>query len=68
LGLVFKEIRTSSARVYTLRDYLGAIALLDRRSVDVTTIVTDRLSLKDAPLGFQRMLGAAKSLKILLAP
>jgi (R,R)-butanediol dehydrogenase / meso-butanediol dehydrogenase / diacetyl reductase len=68
LGLVFKEIRTSSARVYTLRDYLGAIALLERRAVDVTTIITDRLSLKDAPLGFQRLLGAAKSLKILLAP
>ena len=68
LGLVFKEIRTSSARVYTLRDYLGAIALLDRRAVDVTTIITDRLSLKDAPLGFQRMLRAEMSLKILLSP
>ncbi len=68
LGLVFKEIRTSSARVYTLRDYLGAIALLARCAVDVRTIITDRLLLKDAPLGFQRMLGAETSLKILLAP
>lgn len=68
LGLVFKEIRTSSARVYTLRDYLGAIALLDRCAVDVRTIITDRLSLKDASLGFQRMLGAETGLKILLAP
>ena len=68
LGLVFKEIRTCSARVYTLRDYLGAIALLDKRAVDVTTIITDRLSLKDAALGFRKMLGAEISLKILLVP
>ena len=68
LSLVFKEIRTSSARVYTLQDYLRAIALLMRRSVDAAAVVTDRLLLKDAPLAFERMLGAQNCLKILLTP
>jgi (R,R)-butanediol dehydrogenase / meso-butanediol dehydrogenase / diacetyl reductase len=68
LNLVFKEIRTSSSRVYTLHDYLGAIALLTRRAVDVRAIITDRLPLKDAALGFEKMLQAETSLKILLAP
>jgi 2-desacetyl-2-hydroxyethyl bacteriochlorophyllide A dehydrogenase len=66
--LVYKEIQTSSARVYTLRDFQGAISLLDRGAIDVTPVVTDRLSLKDAALGFRKMLGADASLKILLAP
>lgn len=68
LSLVFKEIRTSSARVYTLQDYLGAMALLVRRSVDAAAVVTDRLLLKDAPLAFERMLAAENCLKILLTP
>lgn len=68
LGLVFKEIRTSSARVYTLQDYLGAIALLVRRSVDAAAVVTDRLPLSDARLAFERMLIAENCLKILLTP
>jgi 2-desacetyl-2-hydroxyethyl bacteriochlorophyllide A dehydrogenase len=68
LGLVFKEIRTSSARVYTLQDYLAAIALLVRRSVNAASVVTDRLSLKDAPLAFERMCSAENCLKILLNP
>jgi (R,R)-butanediol dehydrogenase/meso-butanediol dehydrogenase/diacetyl reductase len=68
LSLVFKEIRTSSARVYTIQDYLGAIALLVRRSVNAASVVTDRLLLKDTPMAFERMLGAENCLKILLTP
>lgn len=68
LSLVFKEIRTTSARVYTLQDYLAAIALLARRSVDAAAVVTDRLLLRDAPLAFKRMRTAEDCLKILLAP
>jgi 2-desacetyl-2-hydroxyethyl bacteriochlorophyllide A dehydrogenase len=67
-NIVFKEIRTTSARVYARCDYPAAIALLARRAVDVTPIITDQLALKDAELGFQRMLGADASLKVLLAP
>ncbi len=66
--IVFKEIRASSSRVYTLHDYLGAIALLARRAVDVGPVITDRLPLKDAVLAFQKMFQAEASLKILLAP
>ncbi len=68
LNIVFKEIRASSARVYTLRDFQAAIALLTRRAVDVLAVITDRLPLRDASLGFQRMLGADTSIKILFAP
>ncbi len=67
LNVVFKEIRASSARVYALRDFQAAIALLARRAVDVLPVITDRLPLGDAPLGFQRMLGAEACLKILFA-
>ena len=35
LSLVFKEIRTTGARVYERRDYQVAIALLERGAVDV---------------------------------
>ena len=66
--LVYKEIQTSSARVYALRDYHAAISLLDRGAVDVRPVITDRLALKHAAVGFQRMLSAETSLKILLAP
>jgi threonine dehydrogenase-like Zn-dependent dehydrogenase len=65
--IVFKEIRTTSARVYRLRDYQAAIQLLLRGAVEVLPLVT-RIPLKDAPLGFKQMQEAESSLKILLAP
>jgi (R,R)-butanediol dehydrogenase / meso-butanediol dehydrogenase / diacetyl reductase len=68
LSIIFKEIRACSARVYTVRDFRAAIALLARRAVDVLPIITDRLPLRDAPLGFQKMFQADTSLKILFAP
>lgn len=68
LNLVFKEIQTTGARVYTRKDYYGALALLERRAVDVAPLITDRLSLNDATLGFQKMYEADTSLKILFAP
>ncbi len=68
LGIVFKEIQASSARVYTLRDFRAAIALLGARSVDVLPIITDRLPLRDAQHGFRKMFEADTSLKILFAP
>jgi (R,R)-butanediol dehydrogenase/meso-butanediol dehydrogenase/diacetyl reductase len=68
LTVVFKEIQASSARVYTLRDFLAAIALLARRAVDVLPVITDRLPLRDAPLGFRKMLAGDTSLKILFTP
>jgi (R,R)-butanediol dehydrogenase/meso-butanediol dehydrogenase/diacetyl reductase len=68
LNLVFKEIQTTGARVYARKDYFGALALLERHAVDVTPLITDRLTLKDATLGFQRMHEADTSLKILFAP
>lgn len=65
--VVFKEIRTTSARVYTVRDYYTAIKLLSRGSVEVLPLIT-RVPLKDAPLGFKQMKEAESSLKILLVP
>jgi len=68
LNLVFKEIQTTGARVYARKDYYGALALLERRAVDVAPLITDRLTLNDAGLGFQKMHEADTSLKILFAP
>lgn len=68
LRLVFKEIKTTGARVYRPVDYPVAIALLARRAVDVEVLITDRMKLKDVALGFERMHDADDSLKILFAP
>jgi 2-desacetyl-2-hydroxyethyl bacteriochlorophyllide A dehydrogenase len=68
LNLVFKEIQTTGARVYARKDYYGALALLERRAVDVAPLITDRLTLNDAGLGFRKMHEADTSLKILFAP
>jgi len=68
LNLVFKEIQTTGARVYARKDYFGALALLERHAVDVEPLITDRLALKDADLGFRKMHEADTSLKILFAP
>ena len=65
LNLVFKEIRTSGARVYTPKDFLVAISLLERDAIDVKNVVTDRLPLKDIEEGIQRMHDPDRSLKIL---
>ena len=65
LNLVFKEIRTSGARVYTPKDFRVAISLLERNAVDVKSIVTDRLPLKDIEEGLRRMHDPDRSLKIL---
>lgn len=68
LQLVFKEIQTTGARVYARKDYYGALALLERRAVDVVPLITDELTLDDAAAGFQKMHDADTSLKILFAP
>lgn len=68
LSFVFREIRTTGARVYARKDYQGAIALLERGAVDVVPLITDQLPLKDVELGFQRMSEADTSLKVLFAP
>lgn len=67
-SLAFKEIQTTGVRVYARKDYLAAIALLQRRAVDVLTLITDRLRLHEADLGFQRMREADTSMKIVLTP
>jgi 2-desacetyl-2-hydroxyethyl bacteriochlorophyllide A dehydrogenase len=66
--VVFKEIQASSARVYARQDFRAAIALLERRAVDVVALITDQLPLKDAAGAFQKTLGGDASLKVLLAP
>lgn len=68
VSLVFKEVQTTGARVYARKDYRSAIALLERRAVDVTSLITDQLSLDEVDLGFQQMQEAETSLKILFAP
>lgn len=68
LSLVFKEIVTTGARVYTHKDFQAAIALLERGTVDVTPLITDRLTLTDAALGFHKMHDADASLKVIFAP
>ena len=65
LNLVFKEIRTSGARVYTPKDFLVALSLLGRGAVDVKSVVTDRLPLKEIEEGLRKMHDPDSSLKIL---
>jgi len=65
LNLVFKEIRTSGARVYIPKDFLVAISLLERGAIDVKSVVTDRLPLKDIEQGLRKMHDPDNSLKIL---
>lgn len=65
--IVFKELRTSSARVYRIRDYLDVIDLIKRRAVDLSPLIT-RLPLNDAVAAFAQMKAGETSLKILLAP
>ncbi len=67
LALVFKEIRTTGARVYTRKDYLGAISLLERRAVDVESVITDRLPLQKVEEGIHKMHDADDSLKIIFS-
>ncbi len=67
LTILFKEIFTSSARMYSRKDYLGTIALLLRGAIDVLPLI-EKLPLKDAPLGFHKMKAADTSLKVLLVP
>jgi 2-desacetyl-2-hydroxyethyl bacteriochlorophyllide A dehydrogenase len=66
--IVFKEIRTSSSRVYERGDFRASLAMLERRALDVESLITDRLPLKDAGAAMERMLGTDTSVKILLAP
>jgi (R,R)-butanediol dehydrogenase / meso-butanediol dehydrogenase / diacetyl reductase len=68
LRLVFKEIKTTGARVYRPVDYSVAISLLARRAVDVQPLITDKLALQDVARGFAQMHDADRSLKILFAP
>ena len=65
LNLVFKEIRTSGARVYTPKDFRVAISLLEQGAIDVKSVVTDRLPLKDIEKGLRKMHDPDNSLKIL---
>lgn len=67
LTIVFKEIFTSSARMYKVRDYMGAIALLSRRAINVAPLI-ERMPLNEAPAGFHKMKAADTSLKVLLVP
>ncbi len=67
LSLVFKEIRTTGARVYTRKDYLAAISLLERRAVDVESVITDRLPLQNVEEGIRKMHDAEDSLKIVFS-
>jgi 2-desacetyl-2-hydroxyethyl bacteriochlorophyllide A dehydrogenase len=67
LTIVFKELFTSSARMYRVQDYMGAIALLSRGAIEVLPLI-ERLALNDAPEGFHKMKAADTSLKVLLVP
>ncbi len=68
LTLVFKEIRAIGSRVYTRKDYLATLSMLERRAIDVGPLITDQLALREAQLGFKKMLDADRSLKILFSP
>jgi threonine dehydrogenase-like Zn-dependent dehydrogenase len=59
---------TSSSRVYERRDLQATLAMLERRAVDVESLITDRLPFEDARAAFQKLLETDTSLKILLAP
>lgn len=60
---VYKELRTTSARVYRIRDYLAAINLIERCVVNLMSLIS-----QDALLGFDQTKAGETALKILLAP
>jgi len=65
--IIYKELRTTSARVYRIRDYEWAIQLMKRRRVDVRPLIS-RVPLHNALVGFEQTKVGETSLKILLAP
>lgn len=67
-GIIFKELRLSSARVYRRRDYDAAIALLSREALKVAALITDRVPLSQAPRAYKLMKSAAASGKIVIEP
>lgn len=66
--MVFKEIHTSSARVYRHLDYASAIALLLAKSVKAHPLITDRVPLSSTPRAYELMKKADASGKIVIAP
>jgi threonine dehydrogenase-like Zn-dependent dehydrogenase len=62
LELVFKEIKTTGARVYRPEVYPVAISLLARRAVDVLPLITDQLALGEVARGFELMPDADRSI------
>lgn len=66
--MVYKEIHTSSARVYRHRDYAAAIALLVAKSVQAKPLITDRVPLSATPRAYELMKKADASGKIVIAP
>lgn len=66
LRFVFKEIKTTGARVYRPVDYPVAIALLAPWTLCHSSPTT--MAVRDVALGLERMHDAGRSLKILFAP
>lgn len=66
--IVYKEIHTSSARVYRQRDYASAIGLLASGAVRAETLITHRVSLASAADAYMLMKKADSSGKIVITP
>lgn len=67
VGTVFKELRTTSARVYRHRDYEAAITLLARGVIEVLPLIT-QVPLKEAPSAYKQIKEGETNLTILLKP
>ena len=67
-GMLYKELHTSSARVYRRRDYASAIALLSRGAIDTGSLITDRVPLGQISEAYQLMQSATASGKIVITP
>jgi 2-desacetyl-2-hydroxyethyl bacteriochlorophyllide A dehydrogenase len=65
LSLANKEIQTTGCRTYRPKDFEAAISLLEGDLVDVKSLITDELPLRDAQLAFDRAHNPEASLKIL---
>ncbi|MCL2659882.1 MAG: alcohol dehydrogenase catalytic domain-containing protein [Acidobacteriaceae bacterium] len=67
-AILYKEIHTSSARVYRHRDYVRALAMLASKSINASSLITDRVPLTSAAHAYELMKKADTSGKIVISP
>jgi 2-desacetyl-2-hydroxyethyl bacteriochlorophyllide A dehydrogenase len=66
--IVFKEILLIGVRVYSFRDVIAAIELLEKNEIDTNIVISHILPLSEGTKGFELMASGEKAMKILFYP